>query len=258
MKYLFLLILPILFSCKQNETKNKTIGNEITTENSISKRKDTIILITQSVSLYFGNYDKVQNLWKNPKLIRNKKDTLDIQNWDNTWGSELSIKSSYDKKFMILDAIIKDEVEDGDKTQAYENYTCQLIDISNSSVIDSFQENCDGEWNKDNEWVSNNEIIFIGNNDSKNSLYVSKDCENSRFSLKISDKTFQILDKGKTISKGKIEINKSETPNIIILDNIEGRYYGDSIVIQNYGNSMNEYNHFTQCDQKYLTFLKKK
>lgn len=167
MKYLFLLILPILFSCKQNETKNKTIGNEITTENSISKRKDTIILITQSVSLYFGNYDKVQNLWKNPKLIRNKKDTLDIQNWDNTWGSELSIKSSYDKKFMILDAIIKDEVEDDDKTQAYENYTCQLIDISNSSVIDSFQENCDGEWNKDNEWVSNNEIIFIGNNDSK-------------------------------------------------------------------------------------------
>lgn len=257
MKYLFILTLLILFSCKQNETKNKTIDNKITTEVLISKRKDTIISITQNISLYFGNYDKVQNLWKNPKLIKNKKDTLNIQNWDNNWGSELNIKPSYNKKFMILDAIIKDEVEDGDKTQTYENYTCQLIDISNSSVIDSFQENCDGEWNEGNEWVSNNETIFIGNNGSKNSLYVCKECENSRFSIKISDKTFQILDKGKTISKGIIEINKVKIPNLISLGKINGVYYEDSIVIQNYGNSMNEYNHFTQCDYKYLTFIKK-
>lgn len=258
MKYLLLLILPILLCCKQQDKNTvKTNDNNITTKKLVSKRRDTIILITKNLSLYFGNYDKMQNLWKNPKLIRNNKDTLYIQNWDENWGSELIIKTSYNKKFMILDAIIKDVVEDDDKTQLYENYTCQLIDVLNSFVIDSFQGNCDGEWNKDNEWVSNNEVMFIGNNDKKSSIYVSKDCENSRFSLKIFDNTFQILDKGKTISKGIIEINKSQTSNVISLGKIDGVNYGDSIVIQNYGNSVNQFMHFTQCDKKYLTFIKK-
>ena len=33
-------------------------------------------------------------------------------------------------------------------------------------------------------------------------------------------------------------------------------YENGSIVIQNYGNSMNEYNHFEDCDSKYLKFDK--
>jgi hypothetical protein len=39
---------------------------------------------------------------------------------------------------------------------------------------------------------------------------------------------------------------------------IGGVYEGDKIVIQNYGNAMNEFEHFTQCGDKYLEFTRQK
>lgn len=39
-------------------------------------------------------------------------------------------------------------------------------------------------------------------------------------------------------------------------DEIEGQFTKNSIVIQNYGNSMNEYLNFDECDIKYLELLK--
>ncbi len=47
--------------------------------------------------------------------------------------------------------------------------------------------------------------------------------------------------------------NKSQS---IALDNISGAFYNDTIIIQNYGNSMNSYTHFDTCDLKYITFVK--
>lgn len=90
--------------------------------------------------------------------------------------------------------------------------------------------------------------------------YILKTCENSKFSINIKNMqkniVFKICDKTKTISKGIVNIDKTENPITIGLGKIDGMYYGDSIVIQNYGNSMNEYDHFVQCDQKFLTFIK--
>jgi hypothetical protein len=96
------------------------------------------------------------------------------------------------------------------------------------------------------------------NENKINGLYVLKSCESSRFSIKIdiknSDYNYSIIDKTKIILKGKAIINKTQ----IKLGKIEGVISDNDIVIQNYGNSMNEYNHFTQCDEKYLTFEKVK
>ena len=39
-------------------------------------------------------------------------------------------------------------------------------------------------------------------------------------------------------------------------DEIEGQYTNNSIVIQNYGSSMNQYLNFSECDIKYLELLK--
>ena len=39
-------------------------------------------------------------------------------------------------------------------------------------------------------------------------------------------------------------------------DEIEGQYTNKTIVIQNYGNSMNQYLNFSECDIKYLELLK--
>jgi hypothetical protein len=91
-----------------------------------------------------------------------------------------------------------------------------------------------------------------------NGVYVLKSCESTRFSIKIDIKNsnyeYLILDKSKIILRGKVLINNTQ----IKLGKIEGVISDNSIVIQNYGNSMNEYVHFTQCDEKYLTFEKVK
>jgi hypothetical protein len=39
-------------------------------------------------------------------------------------------------------------------------------------------------------------------------------------------------------------------------DEIEGQYTNDTIIIQNYGSSMNQYLNFSECDIKFLELLK--
>ena len=91
-------------------------------------------------------------------------------------------------------------------------------------------------------------------------LYVLKSCENGRFKLKIDKKNasylYFILDGKKIISKGKVNINKEDDIINVIFGKMEGIFKQNEIQIQNYGNSMNEYNHFTQCSEKYLLFIK--
>jgi hypothetical protein len=91
-----------------------------------------------------------------------------------------------------------------------------------------------------------------------NGVYALKSCESSRFSIKIEIKNskyeYLILDNSKIILRGKALIENRQ----IKLGKIEGVISDHRIVIQNYGNSMNEYVHFIQCDEKYLTFEKVK
>lgn len=91
-------------------------------------------------------------------------------------------------------------------------------------------------------------------------IYVLTSCENSRFKIKIEKKageySFLIFDRNKIISKGKVEKQKEDDTLYLAFGKIGGIYDADTIQIQNYGNSMNEYVHFTQCGEKYLTFIK--
>ncbi|RKS97394.1 hypothetical protein [Chryseobacterium defluvii] len=92
--------------------------------------------------------------------------------------------------------------------------------------------------------------------------FVARNCENGRFSIVISNSggttTFKVYDGKKVISSGKAEISKESDSNEIniTMGNIGGIYADDILTIQNYGNSMNEFEHFTQCEDKYLEFAK--
>jgi hypothetical protein len=98
------------------------------------------------------------------------------------------------------------------------------------------------------------------NKDVIEGLYVLKTCENGRFSIRVVKKdalyTFHILDSKKSISRGKVSVEKEGDNTYLSFGKIGGIWKGNSIQVQNYGNSMNEYNHFTQCEDKYLTFEK--
>lgn len=104
-------------------------------------------------------------------------------------------------------------------------------------------------------------LVSFSNNDQEIAgIYVLTSCENSRFKIKIEKKTngyfFLIFDKNKIISKGKMGKKNEEDTIYLTFGKIGGIYNIDKIQIQNYGNSMNEYVHFTQCGEKYLTFIK--
>lgn len=92
-------------------------------------------------------------------------------------------------------------------------------------------------------------------------LYRNEPCNISIEITKNTNKTkyfYKIVDNNQTKSQGYISSIKSngEGGFYIKFKKIDGMYENDSIVIQNYGNSMNEYNHFEDCDSKYLKFDK--
>lgn len=101
---------------------------------------------------------------------------------------------------------------------------------------------------------------FYNSDQEITGVYVLNSCENSRFKIKIEKKAgeyfFLILDKHKIISKGKVKMQKNDDTVYLTFGKIGGVYSVNKIQIQNYGNSMNEYVHFTQCDEKYLSFIK--
>lgn len=91
--------------------------------------------------------------------------------------------------------------------------------------------------------------------------FVAKNCENGRFSIVIATlhgrPIFKVYDDAKVILSGKAEVNRTSSKEInIIMGNMGGLYADGILTIQNYGNSMNEFENFTQCEDKYLAFTK--
>lgn len=91
--------------------------------------------------------------------------------------------------------------------------------------------------------------------------FVAENCENGRFSIVITRlngrPVFKVYDDTKVILSGKAEVNKTSSNEInIIMGNMGGLYVDGVLTIQNYGNSMNEFENFTQCEDKYLAFTK--
>lgn len=86
--------------------------------------------------------------------------------------------------------------------------------------------------------------------------YVLKTCENSRFKINITINksegvVFKIYDKNKIISSGKASIDVDKKS--ISFKDINATFNSNSIDVQN---SDNKKIHFTQCREKYLSFIK--
>lgn len=96
-------------------------------------------------------------------------------------------------------------------------------------------------------------------------VFIATNCDGGRFSIEFKNSggqsTFKIFDQKKIIAAGNVSVETDERTGAITnleMGEIGGLYEGDKIVIQNYGNSMNEFDHFTQCGDKYLEFTRQK
>ena len=122
------------------------VALEIKPQQSKIESKDTVIKVSEYFSVLYKRYDNDLKLWYDPYIIRLKEnDTVKIAEFSYENGSELNLRVSPNKRFVVLDNIIKGYIEDGDEKTLYENYLCDIIDLEQSAVIvGSIQTHCGG------------------------------------------------------------------------------------------------------------------
>ena len=87
--------------------------------------------------------------------------------------------------------------------------------------------------------------IFLG-------IYKLNSCQDSRFKIEITKNGYLIFDKEKIIAKGKVIQDK----NNFILGKIKGIFSKGNLEIENYHSDNTKLLHFTQCEERHLTFFK--
>ncbi|WP_269236276.1 hypothetical protein [Flavobacterium flavigenum] len=115
--------------------------------------------ISSDYELVFLKYNKDYNLYSNPRILHKGKLKL-VSAFDENNYSGAKIKISKNKKYFVLDNIIKGYVYVQNDSILHENYNCIIIDVKNSKIVYRMQTDCGGFWNKKNQWVHNNEILF--------------------------------------------------------------------------------------------------
>ena len=151
-KTVFILSVLALFasSCGQSNAKKQAETTNIC-------QGETLVKLSETHGFLFQYYDTELGLYYKPRIVDfRSNDTLIIQNFAYENGSELDIRVSPNKKYAVIDNIIKGYV-DG---EMYENNQCALIDIDNAILLDTWQSACGGEWDENNNWVNGSEIVF--------------------------------------------------------------------------------------------------
>lgn len=141
-----------------------------------------------------------------------------------------------------------------------------IVSQSESHTSNSVQKPDSAE--KDSTKTENIEVKDPKSTVSKTIIegkFVANTCDGGRFSMEFKNvegkPTFKIFDKAKVIAAGNVSSESDEKTceiTAVTMGEIGGLYEGDKIVVQNSGNSMNEFEHFSQCDDKYLEFIKQK
>jgi hypothetical protein len=121
-----------------------------------------IIPLTNRTSIGFKKFSKKQGLFYNPVIIKNGN-YYRVKGFDEENGSDIFIKISPDKNYLVLAYIIKGYVEDGNNKVLHENALCVIVNIEKYKVVETLQSACGGEWNEHNQWMYDDKIIFSPN-----------------------------------------------------------------------------------------------
>ncbi len=115
--------------------------------------------ISGDVQLAFVKYDSISELYYEPFLIVNQIN-FRIKGFDNKNRSRGEILAlSPNGKYFIMDYLSMTYVDEkGDKVEK-EAVFCIVIDIQNKNIIHQMKSDCEGEWNSENQWISNGKVI---------------------------------------------------------------------------------------------------
>ncbi len=174
MKYIILLLLVITFSCKK-ENKNSAIRKSenssidhlqnkivLDTIRSIVK-EDTLIFQLKNASIFFTN--RKESCWKNIQ-IRSLKDKVLTQiktSNDICFEKNHIADFSPNQKYLLLHAIEKGILSDGNYSEEVEKYNCMFLDIDNKIISDKYSDLfCSGEWKNQDQWIVDEEENYKG------------------------------------------------------------------------------------------------
>lgn len=97
--------------------------------------------------------------------------------------------------------------------------------------------------------------------DSISGFYFSNKMKNCDFWITINRKEnkyiYKFYNNKERIKEGVVKVEKEDENVYLIFENsFNSQYYRDTIIFQNYGNSMNEFEHVPFCELKYVTLIK--
>ncbi|WP_118975793.1 hypothetical protein [Taibaiella koreensis] len=121
------------------------------------------IPLKDGYTLVFLEKEQKANLYRQPR-INAEGLVRKIKGYDDNNFSSSRVKISPDGAYLVMENIIKGYVHPSQTDSLlHENYGCVIIDLKKAEVVHYLQSDCDGAWNKNNEWVSNSAIVYRGN-----------------------------------------------------------------------------------------------
>lgn len=115
--------------------------------------------VDKDYSIVFLKFNKAFNLYSSPRILRQSK-LIKIKDFDEHNFSGVKINIAPNKKYIVMDNIIKGYVQTEKDSLLHENYTCVILDVKKAKIIMSMQTDCGGEWNKKNEWENDGKLLF--------------------------------------------------------------------------------------------------
>ncbi|WP_118975044.1 hypothetical protein [Taibaiella koreensis] len=119
-----------------------------------------VLPLKKGYTLVFLAKDKSSALYRQPR-IKAGNTVKKIDGFDDGNFSSKRIKLSPDGNYVTVENIIRGYVQQSETDSVFhENYGCAIVDLKKAKVVHYLQSDCDGAWNKQNEWISDDKVIF--------------------------------------------------------------------------------------------------
>ncbi|MBQ4819637.1 hypothetical protein [Aquimarina sp. MMG016] len=179
-----IILLLIAFSCKKEkkdsavhksevfsvETVIDSVQNKVVLDTIKSiVRNDTLVFQLKNLSISF--IDRKDDCWKSIQIknLQNKVLT-EIETPKEICFERNRISDfSPNQKYLLLHAIERGILSDGNSVEEVEKYNCMFLDIENKIVSEKYSDLfCSGEWKNLDQWMVDEEESYDGKDLFKN------------------------------------------------------------------------------------------
>jgi hypothetical protein len=115
--------------------------------------------VNKDYSIVFLKFNKAFKLYSSPRILQQNR-LIKIKDFDEDNFSDISFNIAPNKKYVVMDNIIKGYVQTEKDSVLHENYTCVILDVKKATIVMSMQTDCGGNWNKKNEWENDGKLLF--------------------------------------------------------------------------------------------------